>query len=46
MIFYVSQQDLPIEAFGAWNLVVGFVFLVTGVVPVHEVALTAGRLAG
>jgi Cell division protein CrgA len=32
VIFYVSQQDLPIKAFHAGNLVVGFAFLVTGVV--------------
>jgi hypothetical protein len=32
VIFYVSQQDLPIKAFGQGNLVVGFAFLVTGVV--------------
>jgi Cell division protein CrgA len=32
VLFYVSQQKLPIDALGAWNLVVGFAFLVTGVV--------------
>jgi Cell division protein CrgA len=32
VIFYVSQQDLPIKAFGAGNLVIGFGFLVAGVV--------------
>ena len=32
VVFYVSQQDLPIKAFGAGNLIIGFVFLVTGVV--------------
>jgi hypothetical protein len=32
VIFYVSQENLPIGALHAWNLVVGFVFLVTGVV--------------
>jgi hypothetical protein len=32
VIFYVSQQSLPIGALGAWNLVIGFTFLVTGVV--------------
>jgi hypothetical protein len=31
VIFYVSQQSYPIGALGAWNLVVGFAFLVTGV---------------
>ncbi len=29
---HVSQQDLPVKAFGQGNLVVGFAFLVTGVV--------------
>ncbi len=32
VVFYVSQQSWPIGAIGAWNLVVGFAFLVTGVV--------------
>jgi hypothetical protein len=32
VVYYVSQQDLPIKAFGQGNLVVGFAFLVTGVV--------------
>ncbi len=32
VLFYVSQQKLPISPLGAWNLVIGFVFLVTGVV--------------
>jgi hypothetical protein len=32
VLFYVSQQKLPIDALHAWNLVVGFGFLVTGVV--------------
>jgi len=32
VIFYVSQQDLPIKAFGAGNLVIGFAFIVAGVV--------------
>jgi hypothetical protein len=32
VLFYVSQQKLPIDAFGAWNLVIGFGFLVSGVV--------------
>jgi len=30
VIFYVSQQTLPIGAIKAWNLVVGFAFVVTG----------------
>lgn len=28
--FYVSQQKWPIGAIGAWNLVVGFAFVVGG----------------
>jgi len=32
VIFYVSQQAWPIGALGAWNLVIGFAFLVGGVV--------------
>jgi hypothetical protein len=32
VLFYVSQQKLPISALGAWNLVIGFAFLVGGVV--------------
>jgi hypothetical protein len=32
VVFYVSQQSYPISALGAWNLVVGFVFLIVGVV--------------
>ena len=32
VIFYVSQQALPIKAFGAGNLVIGFGFLVGGVI--------------
>ncbi|MGO8959369.1 MAG: cell division protein CrgA [Streptosporangiaceae bacterium] len=31
VVFYVSQQSYPIHALGAWNLVLGFGFLVTGV---------------
>ena len=30
--FYVSQEAWPVGALGAWNLVVGFAFLVGGVV--------------
>lgn len=30
--FYVSQEAWPIGALGAWNLVVGFAFLIGGVV--------------
>jgi hypothetical protein len=32
VVFYVSSEKLPIGAMGPWNLVVGFVFLVGGVV--------------
>jgi hypothetical protein len=32
VIFYVSQRAWPVGALGAWNLVVGFGFLVAGVV--------------
>lgn len=32
VVFYVSQQKWPIAAISGWNLVVGFAFLVTGVV--------------
>jgi hypothetical protein len=32
VLFYVSQQTLPIGAFGPGNLVIGFGFLVGGVV--------------
>lgn len=32
VVFYVSQEALPIHALHAWNLVIGFVFLVGGVV--------------
>lgn len=32
VVFYVSQQKWPIAAIGSWNLVVGFVFIVSGVV--------------
>jgi hypothetical protein len=30
VVFYVSQEAYPIGAMGAWNLVVGFVFIVAG----------------
>lgn len=30
VVFYVSQQSYPIGAIGAWNLVVGFVFVIGG----------------
>lgn len=30
VVFYVSQEEWPIGAMGAWNLVVGFVFIVGG----------------
>lgn len=32
VMFYVSQEKLPISAIGSWNLVIGFAFLVSGVV--------------
>jgi hypothetical protein len=32
VLFYVTQQKLPISAFGPGNLVIGFGFLVAGVV--------------
>jgi hypothetical protein len=32
VVFYVSQEKYPVSALGSWNLVVGFVFLVTGVI--------------
>lgn len=32
VVFYVSQEKWPISALGAWNLVIGFAFLVFGVV--------------
>lgn len=30
VVFYVTQQAWPIGAFGAWNLVVGFAFVIGG----------------
>jgi formate/nitrite transporter FocA (FNT family) len=30
-IYYVSQASLPIAPLGAWNLAVGFVFIIGGV---------------
>ena len=32
VVFYVTQEKWPIGALGPWNLVVGFVFLINGVV--------------
>jgi Cell division protein CrgA len=32
IVFYVSSQTWPVAAIGAWNLVVGFAFLVGGLV--------------
>jgi Cell division protein CrgA len=29
--YYVSQGSLPVSALGAWNLAVGFVFIIAGV---------------
>jgi Cell division protein CrgA len=31
-IFYVSGQSLPVSVLGSWNLVVGFAFIISGVV--------------
>jgi hypothetical protein len=30
--FYISSESLPIGAIGSWNLVVGFGFIISGVV--------------
>jgi hypothetical protein len=30
IVFYVSSESWPVRAMGAWNLVVGFAFLVGG----------------
>lgn len=30
IVFYVSSESWPVAAMGAWNLVVGFAFLVGG----------------
>ena len=30
IVFYVSSESWPVKAMGAWNLVVGFAFLVGG----------------
>lgn len=30
IVFYVSSQSYPVGAIGAWNLVIGFVFIVGG----------------
>ncbi len=32
VLYYVSSEKLPISALSGWNLVVGFAFLVCGVV--------------
>ncbi|MBM9505922.1 cell division protein CrgA [Actinacidiphila acididurans] len=32
VLFYVTQGDLPINAFGNWNIVVGFGFIAGGFV--------------
>jgi hypothetical protein len=29
--YYVSQGSLPVSALGAWNLAVGFAFIIAGV---------------
>ncbi|MGO9079399.1 MAG: cell division protein CrgA [Streptosporangiaceae bacterium] len=30
--FYISNESLPISAMGSWNLVVGFAFIISGVI--------------
>jgi hypothetical protein len=30
VVFYVSQEAWPVGAMGAWNLVVGFAFIICG----------------
>jgi Cell division protein CrgA len=30
IVFYVSSESYPVGAIGAWNLVVGFIFIVGG----------------
>lgn len=30
IVFYISQTQYPIAAFGAWNMVVGFGFVAVG----------------
>lgn len=32
VLFYVTQGDLPVDAFGNWNIVVGFGFIAGGFV--------------
>jgi uncharacterized membrane protein (DUF485 family) len=32
VLFYVTQSKLPVEAFGSWNIVVGFGFIAVGFV--------------
>ncbi len=32
VVYYVSAQNYPVPPLGAWNLVVGFAFLISGVV--------------
>ncbi|MGP4109643.1 cell division protein CrgA [Streptomyces sp. 4N509B] len=32
VVFYVTQGDLPVEALGNWNIVVGFGFIAVGFV--------------
>ncbi len=31
-IFYISNESLPVSALGSWNLVVGFAFIIAGVI--------------
>ena len=30
--FYISDESLPVKALGSWNLVVGFAFIIAGVI--------------
>jgi hypothetical protein len=30
--FYISSEKLPIQALASWNLVIGFAFIIAGVV--------------
>jgi TM2 domain-containing membrane protein YozV len=32
VVFYITQGDLPVDAFGNWNIVVGFGFIAVGFV--------------
>jgi hypothetical protein len=30
VVFYVTQGDYPVDAFGAWNILAGFSFMAVG----------------